>query len=99
MTDLSAAIDAARGAFASFVSRCASGDTTYRLTPSAEPSPYARCFGVYCHHLAGITLPAKTLLSTGAITGVHAVTIGQTCLADFGSLGQLRCRTVQAQPS
>jgi hypothetical protein len=60
MTDLNAAIDAARGAFAAFASRCMSGESTYRLTPSAEPSPYARCFGVYCHHLAGVTLTAST---------------------------------------
>ena len=46
----------------------------------------------------GIGLPAGTLLSTGAITGVHPVTIGQTCVADFGDLGLLRCRTAQAQP-
>lgn len=46
----------------------------------------------------GIDLPAGTLLSTGAITGVHPVTIGQTCEADFGDLGLLHCRTTQAHP-
>lgn len=46
----------------------------------------------------GIALPAGTLLSTGAITGVHPVSAGQTCEADFGGLGLLRCRTSPATP-
>lgn len=47
----------------------------------------------------GIDLPAGTLLSTGAITGVHPVGIGQTCEADFGDLGSLRAVTVPALPA
>jgi 2-keto-4-pentenoate hydratase len=45
----------------------------------------------------GITLPSGTLISTGAITGMHPVTIGQTCVADFGELGIIRCRVVDAK--
>jgi len=46
-----------------------------------------------------IGLPAETLLSTGAIGGVHGVHIGQQCRVDFGSLGLLRCHVVEAAPS
>jgi 2-keto-4-pentenoate hydratase len=46
----------------------------------------------------GIDLPAGTLLSTGAITGVHPVSIGQACEADFGDFGLLHCLTSQAHP-
>lgn len=47
----------------------------------------------------GIAIPAGTLISTGAITGVHAVRIGQSCVADFGPLGVLRCLVAEAAPS
>lgn len=53
MTPLDSAIAASRRAFAEFTARCRNGETEYRLTPAAEPSPYARCFGVFCSHLAG----------------------------------------------
>ena len=45
-----------------------------------------------------IGIPAGTLISTGAITGVHSVEIGQRCLADFGPLGALNCEVVVASP-
>lgn len=38
------------------------------------------------------------LISTGAITGVHAVSIGQACEADFAGVGTLRCTVVAAKP-
>lgn len=47
----------------------------------------------------GITLPRGTLLSTGAITGVHSIALGQDADADFGPHGRLRCETVALQPS
>ncbi|TPE60591.1 2-keto-4-pentenoate hydratase [Sandaracinobacter neustonicus] len=37
----------------------------------------------------GGTLPAGTLVSTGAATGVHAVRIGQSAVADFGADGRI----------
>ncbi|MBB3861281.1 2-keto-4-pentenoate hydratase [Novosphingobium hassiacum] len=40
----------------------------------------------------GVALKAGTFLSTGAITGVHAVDIGQSCTADFGPHGRLTCK-------
>ncbi|PZU57637.1 MAG: 2-keto-4-pentenoate hydratase [Sphingobium sp.] len=46
----------------------------------------------------GIPLKAGQWISTGAVTGVHPVTIGQDCEADFGALGMVRCRTVAARP-
>jgi hypothetical protein len=52
MTDLDAALAASRRSFVEFTARCQTGRSEYRLTPSAEESPYARCFGVFCRHLA-----------------------------------------------
>ena len=45
----------------------------------------------------GITLPAGTMISTGAITGVHPVRIGQTCVADFGDHGAIHSEVVDAR--
>lgn len=47
----------------------------------------------------GIGLPAGTWLSTGAITGVHPIDLGQQAQADFGRLGVLHCRAVAARPA
>lgn len=47
----------------------------------------------------GIVLGEGSLLSTGAITGVHPVEIGQYCETDFGPFGLLRCETVAALPA
>jgi len=38
------------------------------------------------------------LISTGAITGVHAVSIGQICEAEFVGIGTLRCKVLAARP-
>lgn len=38
------------------------------------------------------------LISTGAITGVHVVRIGQRCTADFGAFGAIACTVVKAAP-
>jgi len=42
----------------------------------------------------GLPLRAGDVVSTGALTGVHAVQAGQYCEADFGTDGLLRCITV-----
>jgi 2-keto-4-pentenoate hydratase len=44
----------------------------------------------------GRPLRAGQYISTGAVTGVHAIASGQTATADFGAYGQIRCRTVKA---
>jgi 2-keto-4-pentenoate hydratase len=46
----------------------------------------------------GLALPAGTLVSTGAATGVHEVRAGQTAVADFGPDGMLRVELVEAGP-
>src|SRR5687767_11244175 len=51
MSDLDGAISGSRRRFSAFAARCQSGESAYRLTPSADESPYARCFAVYCQHL------------------------------------------------
>ena len=45
-----------------------------------------------------ITLPAGCWISTGAITGVHTVSIGQEPRASFSSNGFLSCKVVRSQP-
>lgn len=46
----------------------------------------------------GHPLRAGQWVSTGAITGVHAVQIGERWRADFGPLGVIDCPIVQASP-
>lgn len=38
-------------------------------------------------------------ISTGAITGVHPIDVGQTAVATFGDFGEVACRIVKANPS
>jgi 2-keto-4-pentenoate hydratase len=44
----------------------------------------------------GTMLPAGTLVSTGAATGVHQVRIGQQAVADFGADGRIAVAMVEA---
>jgi 2-keto-4-pentenoate hydratase len=50
-------------------------------------------------HLAqrGIDLGAGTWVSSGAVTGVHPVVVGQGVRAVFGDLGEVRCRIAAAR--
>jgi len=43
-------------------------------------------------------LRAGMAITTGTITGFHAIEPGQTCRLLFADLGELRCRAVKAQP-
>jgi len=45
----------------------------------------------------GRALRAGDLVTTGAVTGIHEITSGQDALADFGALGTIRCRAVEAR--
>ncbi len=47
-------------------------------------------------HARGRRLEAGQLVSTGAATGVHAITMGQSARADFGLDGQIDCVAVAA---
>ena len=44
-------IDSAKAAYLQFIQRTHAGAGRYRLTPYAEPTPYARCFAVFGYHL------------------------------------------------
>ncbi len=46
----------------------------------------------------GITLPEGTLISSGAITGVHPIGIGGTSRCDFGPFGQIDVEMVKLLP-
>jgi 2-keto-4-pentenoate hydratase len=45
-----------------------------------------------------IALPAGTWVSTGAITGVHDINIGQSASIDFGGRAALHCQIIRAVP-
>ncbi len=45
----------------------------------------------------GRPLKAGMLVSTGAITGVHDIKVGQSAVADFGSHGRISCFAVAAE--
>lgn len=44
----------------------------------------------------GYSIPSGTVISTGAVTGVHVVTAGQDCTVAFAPGGTLSCRVVDA---
>jgi 2-keto-4-pentenoate hydratase len=46
----------------------------------------------------GRALKENDLVSTGAVTGVHGIGIGQKARADFGRDGQIECFAVKASP-
>jgi len=46
----------------------------------------------------GRPLTAGTLISTGAVTGVHRVDIGDESVCRFAGAGEVRCRMVKARP-
>ncbi len=46
----------------------------------------------------GIAVPAGTLVSTGAISGVHPIAPGQSAQADFDGRHGIACRIVAARP-
>ena len=45
----------------------------------------------------GHALRAGNLVTTGAVTGIHEISAGQEALVDFGTLGAIRCRAVEAR--
>lgn len=45
----------------------------------------------------GRPLRAGDLVTTGALTGIHEIGAGQTALIDFGTLGSIACRAVEAR--
>jgi 2-keto-4-pentenoate hydratase len=46
----------------------------------------------------GIAVPPGTLVSTGAITGVHAIGVGQSAAVHFGDDHSLSCQITRAKP-
>lgn len=47
----------------------------------------------------GIAVPAGTLISSGAITGVHPIAVGQGSTARFGDRASLYCTIEKAEPA
>jgi 2-keto-4-pentenoate hydratase len=47
----------------------------------------------------GLRLRKGALISTGAVTGVHDIRIGQSAAIDFGPYGDLHCQVAEATPS
>lgn len=58
----------------------------------------ALAFALNVNSRRGRPLRAGDFVSTGAATGVHSITAGQTAEAIFKGLGRLRCRAVPMAP-
>lgn len=67
---------------------------------SAVPGTPIAAFAFALGRTARMGRPIRKgdLISTGAITGVHVVRIGQRCTADFDELGAIHCTVVKAVP-
>lgn len=46
----------------------------------------------------GFDVSSGLWVSSGAITGIHEVSVGQSVIAEFGDLGKVRCGIVGAKP-
>jgi len=58
----------------------------------------ALAFALRCNARRGRPLRAGTLVSTGAVTGVHSIAAGQATEAVFTGLGVLRCVAIPMTP-
>jgi 2-keto-4-pentenoate hydratase len=58
----------------------------------------ALAFALRCNALRGRPLRAGDFVSTGAATGVHSITAGQSAEAIFAGVGHLKCVTVPMTP-
>lgn len=74
--------------------RVGQGDTT-RL-----PGGIAAALAFAINQSARIDQPLRAgqIVCTGALTGMHAIAVGQVAEADFGPLGAVRCRAVAQTP-
>lgn len=72
------------------------GETT---TPTIEHDPLqaVKALIAICAS-RGIELPKGTLISTGALTGVHDMAVSSTALLDFGEFGSFEVRFEAAAP-
>jgi len=58
----------------------------------------ALAFALRCNARRGQPMRAGTLVSTGAVTGVHSIDAGQAAEAVFSGLGTLRCVAIPMTP-
>jgi 2-keto-4-pentenoate hydratase len=58
----------------------------------------ALAFALRCNALRGRPLRAGDFISTGAVTGVHSISAGQSAEVVFTGLGILKCRAVPMTP-
>ncbi|MBO9380591.1 2-keto-4-pentenoate hydratase [Sphingomonas histidinilytica] len=74
------------------------GTVAGQAPASAIPGTPIAAFAFALARTARMGRPIRKgdLISTGAITGVHAVRIGQRCTADFGDFGAIACTVVKA---
>lgn len=76
------------------------GAVAGRAKASAVPGTPLAAFAFALARAARLGQPIRRgdLISTGAISGVHVVKIGQRCKADFGEIGAISCKVVKAAP-
>lgn len=74
------------------------GQTCGTGTAASIPGGPLEALGFLLRHCAARNRPLKagTLVSTGAVTGIHRIRAGQTASADFGRDGRILCHAVDA---
>jgi len=72
------------------------GEATGAAAPDTVLSSLAQTLTILGRR--GRSIPDGTVFATGAVTGVHRATAGQTAVVRFGGLPELRCELVPAQP-
>ena len=72
-----------------------------RRTAASLPGGIAAAFGFAVEKAARLGYPLQPgqFVSTGAVTGMHAVRPGMECRADFGDFGAIACRVVPRRPA
>lgn len=72
--------------------RVASGSVVSRTAEALPGGPAtALAFAIAQAERLGLPLQPGQFVSTGAVTGMHAVAPGQSCSADFGAYGRIDC--------
>lgn len=82
------------------VSTSIDGETVGKATAAAVAGGPVAALEFLVEHCAdhGITLSEGTFVTTGAVTGIHQIGVGQHACADFGQWGKVDIQTVAATP-
>ena len=76
------------------------GVSVGRGTAAGLPGGPGAALAFLLNNLAVRGRPARAgdLISTGAVTGIHDITAGQSARVDFGAFGDILCQAEMARP-